>query len=390
MPVQEDLISSAKALVPTLRERAPEAEALRRIPPETISDLAEHGLLGIVQPAKYGGAEASFDVFVDVLAELATGCPSTAWVCGNLCTHNWIISMFEEQAQIDVWGDDPNTVASGTLAPLGKLEAVDGGYQLSGKWQFASGCNAAQWGLFGAMAPPQNGADKPTRLVLLVPKSEWEIEDTWYTGGLRGTGSNDVSVAGTFVPAHRVIKFSDVNSGTGPGRYLPDAGLLPRLPMSTAWPYALAATAVGAATALVEEFAKATEAKLGAGSMASSGQVGPQLRLAEASAEVDTARGILRNDTQMLMAVAEAEEESGVDHRSLCRRNQAWATMLAVRAADRVHAAMGAHALFDGNPAGRFWRDAHAAQAHHSLVWDNPAESYARVRIGLEPNAKIF
>jgi alkylation response protein AidB-like acyl-CoA dehydrogenase len=385
-----NLIDEARALAPVLAERAAETEAERRILPETIEDLQRTGIFGVVQPTAFGGAAASFDVFVDVLAELARGCASTAWVCANVCSHNWMLSMFPLEAQEEVWRDDRYAAMSGTLAPTGKVERIDGGYQLSGQWQFASGCHAASWGLFGAVGPHPDAGERPARLVLLVPRSAWEIQDTWYTGGLSGTGSNDITMAGAFVPDHRVMRYDVLNTGTGPGRDLPGAGPLPRLPLIMAWAYAISAVPVGAAQSLVETFVDDLRAKLGAGAMASSGQVGPQLRLAEAAAEVDAARLILRSGTQRLMVIAEEGREVTTEERSYFRRDHAYIAKLSVSAADRMFAAMGAHSLFDTNPAGRRWRDVHAAQAHHALVWDSPAESYARVRLGLEPNAKIF
>jgi alkylation response protein AidB-like acyl-CoA dehydrogenase len=385
-----DLVGEARALAPTLARRAPETEARRRILPETIADLQAAGLFGIVQPVAFGGAAAPLDVFVEALAELAAGDASTAWVCANVCSHNWMLSMFPQAAQDDVWGDDRFAAMSGTLAPTGKIERVEGGYQLSGQWQFASGCDAAAWGLFGAIGPHPETDGRPTRLVLLVPRAEWEIQDTWYTSGLRGTGSNDITMAGAFVPDHRVMRFDVLNTGTGPGRDLPGAGPLPRLPLLIAWAYAVAAVPIGAAQSLVDGFVDDLRAKLGTGAMASSGQVGPQLRLAESAAEVEAARLILATDTRRLMEIAVEDRPLTVEERSRFRRNHAYVVRLAVSAADRVVAAMGAHGLFDANPAGRRWRDIHAAQGHHALVWDSPAESYARVRLGLEPNAKIL
>jgi resorcinol 4-hydroxylase (FADH2) len=385
----EELLERARALAPTLRERADDTEAQRRISDQTVSELRAAGLLRAVQPRVHGGSAAPFDAYVDILIELARGCPSTAWVCGQLASHSWVIGMFEEQAQADIWGSDPDAVSSGTLGPFGRATRTDGGYQLSGRWDFASGCDAAGWNLFGAMVKDE-ASGPPTRLVLLVPREQYTITETWFTGGLRGTGSNTLELNDVFVPAHRAARFDALNTGTGPGRELADAGPLPRLPLIAAWPYAVGATVIGAALALTEAFEDQLRAKLGQGPPGSSGDVGSQLRLAEALAEVDTAWLVTRSSTQRLMLGAINDEPLSIPERSLHRRNHAWAAELSVRAANRVYAATGAHGLYDSSPIGRLWRDANAARAHGSLVWDSPAESYARVRLGLEPNAKVM
>ena len=325
-----------------------------------------------------------------MIAELAYGDASPAWVCANLFANSWLVSMFGQQAQDDVWRDDATAAICGTLAPTGKVESVAGGYTLSGRWEFGSGCHATDWGLFGGIGTHPAAGDEPTRLIFLVPRTEWTIVDTWFTAGLRATGSNDLTMTDVFVPEHRAVTFAQLNNGDGPGRELPDAGLLPKLPLLVTWAYAVAAVPVGAATRAVEDFAENCRRKLGAGAKASAGQSGPHLRLAEASAEVDAARLILTTDTRTLMEMVEADHKPTVEERSRFRRNQTFAVALAVRATERCAAAMGTSILHDSSAAGRRVRDVQASQAHHALVWDSPAENYGRVRLGLEPNAKIL
>ncbi|HZO35773.1 MAG TPA: acyl-CoA dehydrogenase family protein [Solirubrobacteraceae bacterium] len=383
-------IDEAQRLAPVFESQAAGSDAARRMLPEAIDELRASGLLGIVQPEAFGGAAQPFDTLVDVIAELAYGDASPAWVCANLFANSWLVSKFGQQAQEDVWQDDPTAAICGTLAPTGKVEVVEGGYRLSGRWEFGSGCHASQWGLFGGIAPHPSTGEQPTRLIFVVPRTEWTIVDTWFASGLRATGSNDIEMSGVFVPQHRAEPFALLNDGLGPGRDVAGAGLLPKLPLLVTWAYAVAAVPVGCSQRLVEDFAENCRAKLSQGAKASAGQSGPQLRLAEASAEVDTARLILRTDTRLLMEMVEAEHVPTVDERSRFRRNQTWAVTLAVRAADRCAAAMGSSILGDASVPGRRFRDIHASQAHHALVWDSPAENYGRVRLGLEPNAKIL
>jgi hypothetical protein len=179
-----ELIRRATALVPVLRERAPQAEALRCMPQETIDDLCRADLLRAVLPARCGGLGLDFDIIRDVAAELGRGCGSTAWCYGNWAVINWVAGMYPAQAQEEYWAAGPNTFCASGLNPAGtaSLTAVTGGYRLSGQWDFASGCDAATWMLIV-------GAGPPGVLACLVPRAEFTIQDTWFVSGLRGTGS---------------------------------------------------------------------------------------------------------------------------------------------------------------------------------------------------------
>ena len=112
------------------------------------------------------------DVLVDLNIELAKVCASTAWVGGLLSAHQWLIASFPEQAQRDVWDANPQALACGSYAPATKAIASDGGYTLSGRWSFASGCDNAQWSLCAALLPSRTEADRFTPAFLLVPAEE--------------------------------------------------------------------------------------------------------------------------------------------------------------------------------------------------------------------------
>src|SRR6267378_7987140 len=176
------MLGRARALVPRLAERAPEATAARQVPAETIAEYREAGILRILQPRRFGGMEGRFSLFSRIVEELTYGCASSAWVYAVLAEHQWILAQYPEQAQIDVWGDDPEAVAASSLAPRAAATPVCGGWLLSGRYSFSSGCDHAQWAILGAflgeMADPRHIA------YLLVPLSEIEIVDDWQVLGL--------------------------------------------------------------------------------------------------------------------------------------------------------------------------------------------------------------
>src|SRR5665213_1932677 len=144
------LLERARTLLPRLAARVPACTAARTVPRETIADYHAAGILRILQPRRFGGLQGRFSLFSRITEELTFGCASSAWVYAVLAEHQWVVAQYPEQAQIDVWGDDPSAVASSSLAPRAAAKPVDGGWRLSGKFPFSSGCDYAQWGILGA------------------------------------------------------------------------------------------------------------------------------------------------------------------------------------------------------------------------------------------------
>ncbi len=133
------LLDRARALVPVLAERAPETEQLRRLPDETVSDIKQAGLHHMGKPARLGGAELPLDATVDILATLARGCTSTAWICGVHTDHSIVTGMFPPETVDEIWGDAPDAIISAGFFPAGSNERVEGGWRLTGTWNFVSG-----------------------------------------------------------------------------------------------------------------------------------------------------------------------------------------------------------------------------------------------------------
>src|ERR1700726_3033512 len=215
-------LKRARALVPRLAERAPAATAARMLPPETVVEYHDAGILNILQPRRFGGLQGRFSLFSRIVEELTYGCASSAWVYAVLAEHQWIIAQYPEQAQIDVWGDDPLAVASSSLAPRAPARRVPGGWRLSGRYTFSSGCDHAQWAILGAflgeLGDPRHIA------YLLVPLADTDIVDDWQVLGLAGTGSKSLALRDVFVPEHRCVMVADLFNGTPPGAELyPDS-----------------------------------------------------------------------------------------------------------------------------------------------------------------------
>ena len=186
---REEAIARAKALGPALRERALEAEKLRRLPDATVAELKRSGLLRVWQPKRFGGHELDIHTHLDVISELARNCASTGWVAGVVHAHSWISAHLSEKAQAELYGADPDFVTCAVVAPTrSTAKRVPGGFSLTGFWPFGSGCQHSQWMFLGGQVKDDKGAviDEGE---FLVPTREIAINDDWHVAGLKATGS---------------------------------------------------------------------------------------------------------------------------------------------------------------------------------------------------------
>jgi alkylation response protein AidB-like acyl-CoA dehydrogenase len=324
--------------------------------------------------------------------ETSRACASTGWVYGLYAAHQWLVASFAPEAQRDLWNGDPDAAVCGSYAPAGKATLAEGGYRLSGRWAFASGCDGAQWAVCASLLPPRTEGQGPAPAFLLVPASDYAIEDTWDVIGLSGTGSKTLVIDGAFVPAHRVLTFRETTSGRTPGsRFHDNPGF--SIPMLSNIPSCLAATAVGAASGALEDYLEATTQRVTRGAVAGSNNrmaefATVQLRVSEAASSVDAAREILLRDLRIRAETARSGGEITVEDRITSRRGQAFAVSLAIRAAEALNASTGGQGLAMANPVQRAWRDANAVGRHISLNWDAVGTMYGQLALGLEPKGQ--
>ncbi|MGH8707208.1 MAG: acyl-CoA dehydrogenase family protein, partial [Burkholderiales bacterium] len=278
-----ELWGRAEQLLPVLRERAAGCEELRRMPDATLRDLHDAGLFRMQQPQRVGGSELEFAAVVTFGALVARACASSAWNLVNLGSHHLLLGMFPPKAQDDVWNVSADAlVASSFVFPAGRAQRVEGGYQLSGRWPFSSGVDPSDWDMLAGQVSGAEG-EPPEQRVFLLHKSQYTVHDTWFAGGLRGTGSKDVEVQDQFVPEHRTLAVADMKGGSTPGSKV-NPGPLYRLPVFALFPYMLSGVALGIAEGLIDDFAagSAGRGKMTGARIAAVQSV--QLRLGEAAA----------------------------------------------------------------------------------------------------------
>ena len=372
-----------------LRDRAPRAEQLRRLPDETIADLHASGLFRMLQPARVGGSELPYRALFELTAVIGQGCGSTAWVLGNLAAHHWLLGMWHPEGQNEIWGESPDSLISSALAfARGRARRVEGGYRLSGRWPFSSGVDPSAWNIFGAIVSDEETGQSEPRM-FLVPARDYSIIDTWQVIGLAATGSNDVEVADVFVPAYRTLATERIRGGPNRGSEL-NPGTLYKLPAISLFGFAIAGVSLGIARGAIRHFAETTRTRRSAytgRSLADFTNI--QVHLAEAAALADAAEAIVLRDCDEATRITEAGVVPSIEQRARYRRDGAFAATLCTKAVDLLFTATGGTAIYESNPIQRAFRDAHAANAHYALTWEVNGAVYGRVALGLPPDTTL-
>ena len=387
----DKVIEAVRELLPVFRERAQDAEDARRVPEESMKALQDAGVFRLLQPARFGGYEVEPVTFYTAIRLIASACGSTGWVASVVGVHPWQLALFPAQAQDDVWGEDTHTRMSSSYAPTGRATQVDGGYRLSGRWSFSSGCDHARWVLLGAIVTDGEGNPVDFRTFLL-PGTDYEIDDVWDTVGLRGTGSNDIVVADAFVPEHRSLSFTDVSRCACPGHEVNKAPLY-RLPYGSLFSYAITMPIVGMATGAYDAHVAYQRDRVRASYVGQKAAEDPhgQVRVARAAADLDAAWLAASHNMAELMEYARAGQKIPLPLRLRVRRDQVLGTGQAIGAVDLLFENSGGRALKTGTPIQRFWRDAHAGRVHAINDPERALSAFGRGQFGLDvpPDAMV-
>lgn len=365
--------------VACLAQRAAEAEDLRRLPDATIADFRASGMARLLLPARYGGEQAPFPAILDPVRRMAHGCASSAWTLGFYILHNWMLALFGEQAQDEVFADGP-VLCPAPLAPTGRGVPVNGGVRLSGRWSWATGIMAADWVMVGALCGPDDGMYPA---LALLPADDVVVEDVWHTDGMRGTGSHDVVVADTKVPEHRLVKLTDIYGGTAPGAGLHD-GTAYRWPMVPALSLLAAMPALGAAERVADLFAtRLGERVLAYSGVAQKQQPAAQIRLGDARVRLRALHGLLDDTVAMI-------ETMVTDGTRIPRSVRAQARVAAAHIVHESRAVVadllessGASAHFLNNPLQRAKRDIDVICGHVVFDYDVTRELAGALEIGV-------
>ncbi|KQY54286.1 MULTISPECIES: 3-hydroxy-9,10-secoandrosta-1,3,5(10)-triene-9,17-dione monooxygenase oxygenase subunit [unclassified Nocardioides] len=377
-----EVLEKVRPLLAKIAERATATDTDGAVPPETIAELKAAGVFRMLQPEKFGGMEGNPVDFYEVVRAVSGACGSTGWVTSVLGVHPWQLALFDARAQEEVWGEDPDTLVSSAYAPVGRLRQVDGGYELSGRWSFSSGCGHASWVLVGALLT--GSAGKPVDVItLLLPRPDYRIEEVWDVIGLRGTASNDILVDKVFVPAHRTIRNFDQARLRGPGQAV-NTGPLYRMPFASIFTSTITAPIIGAVggcySAYISAMRNRTRLSLGGGRYAEDEFA--HVAVARAASEIDAATLQMdRNIAELYDHVVQGEELPD-ELRLRTRRDQVRGTERVLEAIDILFKTAGGNSLKRGNPIERSWRDAHAGSVHVANDVERALAMYGRNEFG--------
>jgi 3-hydroxy-9,10-secoandrosta-1,3,5(10)-triene-9,17-dione monooxygenase len=385
----EAVIQAAKDMIPYLKETAQRAEDERRIPDETVAMMQEAGLFRVLQPKRWGGYEMDPQVFFEVQMALARGCMSTAWIYGVIAVHNWQIALFDLKAQEDVWSDDTSVLIASSYMPVGKVEEVDGGFKFSGRWAFSSGCDHCDWIFLGGIVPPSESNPNPDYRTFLVPKSDYEVVDTWHTFGLKGTGSKDIVVKDAFVPEYRTHRAMDGFMGTNPGIDSKETPLY-KLPFGQIFPRAVSTASIGALQGAIDFYKEIAAVRVGSNTGSKTAEdPHAQMALANAQALVDKLKLKLMSNFDLLMDNARAGKDTDIDTRIQYRFEASTVPEECLQSVLELQKMLGGRAIFTSSRLQRSVLDILAGRAH---VANNPyqfGKNFGAVQLGLE-NADHF
>ena len=377
----------AAEFVAALSDRAAEAERMRRLPAATVADFRASGLAEVLLPARYGGQQGEFAVLLDAVRQMAHGCASSAWTLGFYMLHNWMLALFDERAQAEVFESGP-VLCPAPLAPTGRGVPEGHGVRLTGRWSWATGIMDADWVMVGALCDSDDGIYPA---LALVPAGDVEVDDVWHTAGMCATGSNDVIITDVFVPGHRLVKVADVYGGTAPGAALHDAPLY-RWPLVPALSLLAAMPALGAAEQVADLFAGRVATRVMAYSgVAQRDQPAAQIRLGGARVRLAALQGLVDATTAGIESRVRAGERITRPHRAAARAAAAHTVHESRSVIAELLETSGASVQFLGNPMQRAKRDVDVICGHVVFDYDTSRELAGACEIGatVSPMAMI-
>lgn len=384
----------AAELVPWLQSQAARVEEERRLPPDVAARLAEADLFRMTQPIRFGGLGLSPARVWEAVFEVARGCSSCAWLVGLGAANVLMLGKFSEQAQKDVFLCGKPAVVSMLTGGVGqgvKAERVEGGVNLSGQWRYASGVDVASW--VGLLVPLPVGSGGTDELhVVVVPKEAFEIDHaSWNVIGMRGTGSKNVRLSGTFVPEHRWMRWNALQAGEKHPD-CPNEEVIYGYPLNPTFAMSVAAPTLGVASAVSEEFRAIVRGRTNSGTQQQ--QVTDklaQIRVASGEATMAMMRRSLVDDAELLLRKVETGAAMEPADRGEVRMRIAVASRIALAEAQAMFAAVGGSLLPMGTRIERLFRDIHAMSSHFLLQPDSIGEAYGRLLLGLElpPGARL-
>ena len=383
-----DYVARARLLAPVLAAASDDIERNRELPVPIVAALIQNGMFRLLQPRFLGGAELDPMTYIRVIEEIAQVDASTGWCVEQANGCSMVAAFLDPGVAQEIFGPADGIVAWGPVGPA-ELRAVDGGFRLTGAWNFASGSHHASWlgahvAMHGADGEPLRRPDGGEILrTLLFPKSRATMTDIWHVVGLLGTGSDRYTVDDLFIPEQYTAVRDPQVAPRQPGR-------LYSFSSSNLYAAGVAAVALGIARGMINDFTELGQGKTPRASRQRlcENQV-MQSQLAQAEARVRSARAFLLDGFAESWEAVGKTGELSLQHNTMMRLASTWAIQQAREVVNTLYHGAGATAIFDDRPFERRLRDMHTAsqqaqgrQAHF--------ETIGRILFGLEPDTAMF
>jgi alkylation response protein AidB-like acyl-CoA dehydrogenase len=389
----ETLADRVRPHLVAIAKRAAATEAARTVPPENIEIIKEAGFMRALLPAALGGDERDLIDFCEGVRSVSKACPSTGWVAGVLNVHPAAICHFDPSVQREILATGPDTVMCSSGSPQMKARLADGGIVVSGRGRFSSGCDHAEWAMVGVKAPDTSDAGYPERryrdFLFMAHRGEFVIDDTWYTAGLRGTGSKDLVFDDLFVPFLRMERMDAIMFNYSHGAGTVDSWLS-RVPFPLVFQVFMPAVALGCADGMIEEFTKRQRTRKNVLTGAQ-GILNPAhyMRLAESAHELESLSVYYRHLVELIQRHGERRERLTEENFLGMQSKIPFLTRRAIHLIDRLMEAAGASAMADFNPMQRYWRDSRTAGLHVASDYDVSLQQHGRFMVGLGPTPDL-
>jgi indole-3-acetate monooxygenase len=349
-----DVRDLPELLRPAIEKHRGDAEELGRIPEELVHELREHGAFRLQTPRELGGFEASLSTVLELYTRFARIDGPTAWLLWNF-NLGFSAAWMPAEGVAAVWGAGPDPLTANSGQP-GLLTAVEGGYQLSGRWKIVSGAHLADWyflaGMVPAAGPETEGWGGPSLNLCAVPREAVSVLETWDVAGMRASDSNSVVADDVFVPGHMLMNLFD-SPRIDRAAY--------RLPLIHMLYSGCAAILIGMAQAAVDEVIALAPGKTGTDGLVLATKNAVQIAVGRSLAQVAAARGLLLSAARTLDEAASAGRETTDEERAALRGAMAHVTETSRAVLTAMYEAGSSDPLYRSNRLGLIFRDGMAA-----------------------------
>lgn len=376
-----DVLARVRDLLPLIKQHSADNERERRVDPAVIEALRDAGAFRLAAPRRHGGLEAGLTAMLELSALIAEADGGTSWVTTLSNIQSWSTCMYPRQTVDEIYADGPDKILCGVVSPGGTARKVDGGYRVTGQWPYASASLHAEW-MGGGVWVLDDDGDEEDQAMILLPRSDVRVEDTWYVAGMRASGSNTIVAEDVFVPDHRLISMLPVMSGTYMADH-PDSAFYrsafgPMLVLVLVGPQlGLGRAALDLA---VTKAATKTLAYTNIERQAES--VAFQLLIADAATKIDTAHLHAYRATADVQRYAEQNVYPDFAARARMRADSAVALRSINSAINTLLDASGAGSFAEVNAMQRIWRDSNVGARHAVMLPQVSMETYGKALLG--------